>query len=85
MLLTLKLTLKVTLKVTLKLTAGESKRLKIWPFPTVLDRFPGRGGGFSSIKNVPQDAKLKGWWSNFGTTNCSSAVSSNLWLDDDVV
>ena len=30
-------------------TAGESIRLKIWPSPTVLDRFPWCAGGISSI------------------------------------
>ena len=77
--------LKPTLKQTLKITAGESKRLKIWPSPTVLDRFPGRGGRFSSILDVGRHAKLKGSWSNFGTINSSSTFSSNHWLDDPCV
>ena len=62
------------LKLDTKVAAGESNRLKTWPSPTVLDRFPERGVRFSSIKNVPPHAKLKGWWSNFGTTNCSIAL-----------
>ena len=49
-----------TLRIEMKLTAGESKRLRIWPSSTVLDRFPGCGGGFSSILDVPRNAKLKG-------------------------
>ena len=43
---------KLHTKPDTKITAGESNRLKIWLSPTVLDRFLGRGGRFSSILNV---------------------------------
>ena len=72
-------------KLQMKLTAGESNRRMV----------PASSDGSRSISlawrkpvrelHVGRNAKLKGWGRNFGSINCSITVSSNPWLDDDVL
>ena len=78
-------TLKIEMKIEMKITAGEP----IWLIvPAFFDGPKSISLAWrNQAENVPLGGtrETQGWGRNFASINCSITVSSNHWLDDDVV